>query len=606
MITVGGRNEGMTVAKRTRERAGQIVKPSQLTVEVALYLIIALIAAGLRLYGLGSRPMQAHEAAQALAAWRFVQGQAGGLSQGSTLGQSSPLLFTTNLVLFALFGASDFLARLVPALSGALLVILPYFLRQRLGRMGALAASFLLALSPSVLFFSRYLGGDIIVATCALAITCGLFGYLDQRRPGYLYLVAAALGFALSAGAGAFTFIFAVVNFALVLSLVNRFSGPSGYWQAISDAWRAARRQKGLLRDCATLLLLIFVLVCTGFLLHLSGLQDGIDLFPAWLSAFKSRVAGHPWYYPLQLLVLYESLILVFGLAALVYFLRRRDLFSAFLAYWSAVALFIYAVAGGRGPGDVLLIVLPLALLTGALIGRLLNELAARVSRVREGLFAVLACPIVVHLTLQLGGHVSSGRRDHLLVALAAGFILIGLFVLYWVSFGPGPALGAGGLLLLLSLTFLTVGTSCNLNYQRGSDPREIIVASPTSRGLFDLLETIEMVSSREGDPRTIAVTVHQGAGPALAWYLRDFSNVKFVARLSPSIDTPVVIAPAEEQEPGLGAQYSGQDFALTSSWKPQGLSGSTLMRWLFYRQAPTSVQTDNLVLWVKVAQPSD
>lgn len=614
MITMGGRNEGMTVAKRTRERAGQIVKPSQLTVEVALYLIIALIAAGLRLYGLGSRPMQAHEAAQALAAWRFVQGQAGGLSQGSTLGQSSPLLFTTNLVLFALFGASDFLARLVPALSGALLVILPYFLRQRLGRMGALAASFLLALSPSVLFFSRYLGGDIIVATCALAITCGLFGYLDQRRPGYLYLVAAALGFALSAGAGAFTFIFAVVNFALVLSLVNRFSGPSGYWEAISDAWRAARGQKGLLRDCATLLLLIFVLVCTGLLLHLSGLQDGIDLFPAWLSAFKSRVAGpstmlrtgHPWYYHLQLLLLYESLILVFGLAALVYFLRRRDLFSSFLAYWSAVALFIYAVAGGRGPGDVLLIVLPLALLAGALIGRLLNELAAKVSWVREGLSAVLACPIVVHLTLQLGGYVSSGRRDHLLVALAASFILIGLFVLYWVSFGPGPALGAGGLLLLLSLTFLTVGTSCNLNYQRGSDPREIIVASPTSRGLFDLLETIEMVSSREGDPRTIAVTVHQGAGPALAWYLRDFSNVKFVARLSPSIDTPVVIAPAEEQEPGLGAQYSGQDFALTSSWKPQGLSGSTLMRWLFYRQVPTSVQTDNLVLWVKVAQPSD
>ncbi|MBL7182811.1 MAG: hypothetical protein ISS50_00005, partial [Anaerolineae bacterium] len=128
----------------------------------------------------------------------------------------------------------------------------------------------------------------------------------------------------------------------------------------------------------------------------------------------------------------------------------------------------------------------------------------------------------------------------------------------------------------------------------------------------FDLVETVEMVSSREGDSRSIAVTVHQGARPALAWYLRDFENVEFVAQLSPSIDTPVVITPADEQEPTLGAQYSGQDFELASSWKLQGpsttlrtgLSGPSLMEWLFYRQSPTPVQTDNLVLWVKQELP--
>jgi hypothetical protein len=95
-------------------------------------------------------------------------------------------------------------------------------------------------------------------------------------------------------------------------------------------------------------------------------------------------------------------------------------------------------------------------------------------------------------------------------------------------------------------------------------------------------------------------MTVHQGTGPALAWYLRDFDNVKYVAQLSPSVDTPVVIAPADEQEPTLGANYSGQDFVLTSSWKLQGLSWSDLMEWLFYRRAPTPVQTNKLILWVK------
>jgi uncharacterized protein (TIGR03663 family) len=291
------------------------------------------MAVGLRLYKLDGRPLQTIEAAQAVAAWRSAQ--------GLSLGQHSPIFFTGNKFLFALFGANDFLARLVPALSGVLLVIGPYFLRQRLGRMGALVASFLLALSPSTLFFSRYLGGEIIVATCALAITWGLFGYLDQRQPRHLYVVAVALGLALSAGAGTYTFVFVVVTFVLVLALFNRFSSPSEYWQRISDAWQAARGQNSLLRDCAALLVLVFVLVCTGFLLHLSGLQDGIDLFTDWLTAFQPRVGGHPWYYHLQLLIVYEPLILVFSLAAVVYLLKQRDLFSLFLAYWTTAAFFL-------------------------------------------------------------------------------------------------------------------------------------------------------------------------------------------------------------------------------------------------------------------------
>ena len=594
----------MTVAKRTRERTKEIAKPSALTVEVVLYLIIALMAVGLRLYRLDGRPMQAPEAAQALAAWRSAQG----LPQGSALGNASPILFTSNMFLFALFGAGDFLARLLPALSGALLVIGPYFLRRRVGRMGALAASFLLAISPSALFFSRYLGGEIIVAACALAITWGLFDYLDQRRPKHLYLAAAALGLALSAGEGTYTFIFVVAAFVLALALVNRFSDSSEHWQRVSDAWQAARGQNGLLRDCAALLALILGLVCTGFLLHLSSLQDGIDLFTGWLSAFLPQVGGHPWYYHLQLLLVYEPLVLVFGLAAVVYLCllerRRRDLFSLFLAYWSAAALLIYLVAGGRGAGDVLLIVLPLALLAGAFIGRLLDELVARASWVREGLFVALTCPMVAYLSLELGGYASRGGRNSLLLALVAVLILVGLFVLYWISFGREPALRSGGLVLLLSLVFLTVSISCYLNYRRGSDPREIVLASPTSRELFDLVETVEMAFSREGDSRSIAMTVHQGAGPVVAWYLRDFDDVEFVAQLSPSIDTPVVIAPADEQEPTLGAQYSGQDFALASTWKLQGLSGPGLMEWLFYRQSPTPVQTDDLVLWVKQELP--
>ena len=114
-----------------------------LTVERAAYAVIGLLAAAVRLWQLGLRPLAETEAAQALAAFRFTQGMGQAVPAGTV-----PALFTGNAVAFTLFGSSDGLARWLPALAGLALVLLPYWLRHRLGRGGALAASLLLALSP--------------------------------------------------------------------------------------------------------------------------------------------------------------------------------------------------------------------------------------------------------------------------------------------------------------------------------------------------------------------------------------------------------------------------------------------------------------------------
>jgi len=70
----------------------------------------------------------------------------------------------------------------------------------------------------------------------------------------------------------------------------------------------------------------------------------------------------------------------------------------------------------------------------------------------------------------------------------------------------------------------------------------------------------------------------------------------------NPERGRPAVIAPAEEKAPSLGGQYVGQDFVLRLRWRPQGLSGPDRVRWLLYRQAPTPVQADRVVLWIKQA----
>ena len=143
---------------------------SWLTVERAAYLGLALLALVLRLSNLGAFPLSDSEAEQALVAWRVYNGDLG-VQPGY-----SPLIATLNLASFLLLGGSEFAARLGPALLGVALVLLPYGLRRYLGRSGALTAAALFAISPTALYLSRTVNGDIGVAVGALALTVGLFG----------------------------------------------------------------------------------------------------------------------------------------------------------------------------------------------------------------------------------------------------------------------------------------------------------------------------------------------------------------------------------------------------------------------------------------------
>ncbi|HSM52469.1 MAG TPA: flippase activity-associated protein Agl23, partial [Thermoanaerobaculia bacterium] len=75
-----------------------------------------------------------------------------------------------------------------------------------LGADAALAAAALVALSPSLLFYSRYLRNDIYIALFCLFWVLGSWRYLEERSPRGIALVAAALGLSLVTKEVAFLF----------------------------------------------------------------------------------------------------------------------------------------------------------------------------------------------------------------------------------------------------------------------------------------------------------------------------------------------------------------------------------------------------------------
>ena len=140
------------------------------------FLVLVALALGMRLWELGGRTMHYDEAIHIYASWKLVnsEGLLGGWPWvfGSDYIHSpwmhGPFQIEFAAFIFRIFGDSDFTARLGYTLFGAALVGLPYFLRDYLGRVGALLAGVMLALSPVLLYFSRFGRNDILMAFWAL------------------------------------------------------------------------------------------------------------------------------------------------------------------------------------------------------------------------------------------------------------------------------------------------------------------------------------------------------------------------------------------------------------------------------------------------------
>lgn len=566
--------------------------PSWLTVEAGVYVLLLVLGAFVRFYSLGAQPLQEGEARLALDAWRFYEGGA------AQIRGHSPLLFHAGALSYVLFGTRDFVIRLLPALAGTSLVGLPYLLRPQLGRRGALAASALLALSPSFVFFSRQANGDIVLAAALLALVSALFGYARRDDASKLYILSATLAIAVLASGATLAALLVLAGFWLAPLVYSRLTGKTASYSL--QQWLSERPHRATALRALGLFAALTVLMATGLLVNLHGLQATLDLFSGWLARFAPVADPLPWHYYLSLLLVYELPILVFGLAGASY-LWRRDTFSTFLICWLGVGLLLYSLMGNKPPSGVLLILLPLTLLAGRAIADLLYL-------VREGeqwawtrLLVLICLPALFHLLTQLAAFsdpIDPGDPRNLMLALLSVFFIsclvltVGLLALDWRS-----AVRSGGLVVLVFLGGLMFRVSWRLNQAVPANAFEVLSDKTTSRDVRNLIRALENLSNQqEGQRQTIDIAVTGGEDPLLAWYLKDFRDLSFVSELSSSPATVVITPfPASEYLP----DYRGARYRLQSSWRGEGLTGHDLVNWYLFRESLQPPTHTEVVMWV-------
>src|SRR6266436_4317181 len=176
---------------------------------------VILLGAILRFWILGDKPLHHDESLHAYYSLQLLQNMAhwgwcvNPPPQGYSCYLYDPLLhgpFQFHFIALVykisqLVGAPDngintTTVRILAATLGTVIVSLPYFLRDYLGKVGAWLACFFLAVSPSMVYFSRFAREDIYMACFTLLLVVGLARYLSTRKARWL--MVAALAFALS------------------------------------------------------------------------------------------------------------------------------------------------------------------------------------------------------------------------------------------------------------------------------------------------------------------------------------------------------------------------------------------------------------------------
>ncbi len=547
---------------------------------------ILLLGLGLRLTELGAAPLSDPEAAQAM--WAV----AGAGHPGQGLSVSAPESSVYDLatwMLFQLLPASDAAARIIPALVGGLLVLAPWLMRRRLGTAGALAASLLLAVSPTLIAVSRTAGGASLAITSASLGLVSLFlvedGSLSPSRGKWALTASLVLG----VGSGP-DFIHGLLILLLGWLVIRWRMGHSEVpgMKRVGEAARSALLPAAFL---ALGLALAGGLATGGSAAVAEGPRSW---FVGWFLPGEMHALT-----PLAAFAAYEPAVLVLGMIGLAVGGRGGSRSLAAAGVLAGLAALLSVVYPARSGETIAWAVVFLTIPAG-------KEAAETVQRWLRGSdrwsglgFAGLVFVLWAYAGLQLAAYVSGiGPGVNPLVpearlAVAVGALLVGILATVLIGFGWSwhVVRQGGGLAGFLILGMMTISAGSRLNYSDSPGrARELWQASAPTLGVRRLARTIEAVSlSASGTPDGLGLDVAPADLPAsVAWALR--SVPRFSMRdTGPAEAPPLVLRREAFEQIALPGDYLGQTMTLSERWDFPGAIPPDLGGWLYRRRIPLS-----------------
>lgn len=196
-----------------------------------------------------------------------------------------PFLPHVNKVIFSVLGPTDFSARLIVALIGGLFPLAAWLYREHLTRRELIALALFFAFDPILVYYSRFMRNDVLVAVFAV-VGLGLFvRFIDTRLARYLYAGTAVFALAFTTKENAIVYVLTITG-GLILLLDHRLfltreGEPS--WSAILQR-HVSRTARGLWQFRLPLVVAVleFLAIIIFFYAPRAGTTGGIGLWAAF------------------------------------------------------------------------------------------------------------------------------------------------------------------------------------------------------------------------------------------------------------------------------------------------------------------------------------
>ena len=154
--------------------------------DVMWYLNCVLITATatfLRFFWLALKPLHHDEGVNG---WFLTTLYNDGAYKYDPANYHGPTLYYISLGFANLFGLNTISIRASVAIWGVFVVVLALFLRKYIGKVGSLCAALFLALSPSMVYISRYFIHEMFFVFLSLGVVVAIVFFIEKRRAGVL------------------------------------------------------------------------------------------------------------------------------------------------------------------------------------------------------------------------------------------------------------------------------------------------------------------------------------------------------------------------------------------------------------------------------------
>jgi len=576
--------------------------------ENILYVIAFLLAAALRFIQLGALPVSDTEAVWALQALNVAQG-------APTLLGSQPIYILPTSGLFYLFGSSNFLARFVPALTGGLLILVPYLFRERLRPVPSLLLAFFLALDPGLISLSRQAGG-LMPALTFLLLAWAFWWNECPRVAGVFAGLALLSGSAVWAGLMGLGLAW-ILRRSMEKPLVTvededqdetTASSPQGETSESVDRIRCEDLKVALLFGGATILL-----GGTMFFLSPNGLSAWLNALPAYLRGW-ARPSGVSVGRLVFALIAYQPLALIFGLIAVVRGWWGRRIDNIRLSLWLLTAFLVALFYPSRQVGDLAWALVPLWALAAL---ELSNHMQIFLEERREAAgMATLVFILLVFSWLnysaialdplngtsnvfQVGGNVLFQNLPPTRYVLLVSVLLLLSVSILMVALGWSARIARLGSVwgLVAALGIYSLGMAWAATGLRTPNGWELWWPETQPAQADLLLTTVNEQSEwSTGDTMSQNVTLLNLDSPALEWLLR--GRDLHTASVLDTQDEPAIVVSSQTEDINLPIAYRGQDFTWRREpyWEIAGFY--EWIKWSVFRELPYKDET--VIVWVR------